>query len=100
MSPADELRRYLEDIVGPRHRYPEDTKARLKIEEVEAYMVNHFEAHNWEVYRQQVIYDSFTSIWDRKYLALDGVNIIARRQGKSDRTVIIAAHHDTVPRSP
>ncbi|MHA2504301.1 MAG: M28 family peptidase, partial [Candidatus Kariarchaeaceae archaeon] len=53
-----------------------------------------------ETHNQRVQYDLFTTIWDRKFRNLDGHNIIATKRGKTSKTLVIAAHHDTVVNSP
>ncbi len=80
------LARHLAAMPGPRRR-PHDAAAIARTLE---HLRRTFAFHGWTVVEQPC----------RDQWLGDGLNLIARRLGSEAARVVVAAHHDTVPRSP
>lgn len=101
MLTVEELKDNLRQIIGPKHRHPYDEKAKSRMQIVESYLVEYFKSFDWDVELQNVKFDEFTTKWGVSHKNLDGNNIICTKHfDNSKETMIIAAHHDTVPLSP
>ena len=101
MLTIEELKENLSQIIGPKHRHPYDEKAESHMQIVESYLVEYFKSFDWHVELQNVKFDEFTTKWGVSHKNLDGNNIICTKHfDNSKETMIIAAHHDTVPLSP
>ena len=101
MLTKEELKNNLSQIIGPKHRHPYDEKAKSHMEIVESILVEYFKSFDWNVELQNVKFDEFTTKWGVSHKNLDGNNIICTKHfDNSKETMIIAAHHDTVPLSP
>ncbi|MGB1995867.1 MAG: M28 family peptidase, partial [Candidatus Kariarchaeum pelagius] len=101
MLTVEELKDNLRQIIGPKHRHPYDEKAKSRMQIVESYLVEYFKSFDWDVELQNVKFDEFTTKWGVSHKNLDGNNIICTKHfDNSKETMIITAHHDTVPLSP
>jgi hypothetical protein len=97
------LRRLVADLPAPRSRLGDVRR----IEAAEGFVLAELEPLGWSVERRPFHLDGVLGLVDdegprrpRLYRSLDGVNLVATREGRRREAVVVVAHLDTLRSSP